>query len=70
MSMNREAARIARRLEAERAAFAAYEATRDVARAAWLERGGVKGEPLYEAARRAAWGVYEDACTASFYDLD
>lgn len=65
----REILKLQRRLKAERAAWTAYEATRDVAKVAWLERGGAKGDPLYEAARRLAWGEYEVACARSFDDL-
>lgn len=65
----REIVRLQRQIEAERAAWAAYEATRDVAKAAWLERGGARRDAVYETARRAAWGVYEDTCTAAYQEI-
>lgn len=70
MCMQREIDRLTRRYEADRSAWAAYEVTRDAARAEWIERGGLTGDAAYEAARRLAWAAYEEAITAAYYDMN
>ena len=68
MYREREITSLLSRAQYERAAWMAYEAARDDAKWAWLGRGGVKGDRIYEAARRLAWGEYELACAKAYLE--
>lgn len=68
MCVDKEVERRLKIVAAERSAWLAYEATRDVAKAEWMKRGAPRPDATYEAARRAAWGVYENAVHAACRD--
>lgn len=68
MCVDKEIERRTKIIAAERAAWIAYEAARDVAKAEWMKRGAPLRDAAYEAARRLAWGTYEAAVRSSYRD--